>query len=426
MRHGATRTVALREPPDRIGGVTSAGTSSLERAAVPPTPPGSGSIVSISQALNGNNNSLGLIRLVLASLVIFDHAFPLGDFGVDPVKELTQGQASLGSLAVGGFFAISGYLIAKSGMSGDVVQFMWRRTLRIFPAYWTVLLVTGFLIAPLIWWLGYGRELAGYFTPGGGVTYFLSNWTLRIGNYGIHDLLATTTPYGEIAGQSVFNGSIWTLIYEWNCYLIIAVMVLFGILRNARIIVPILTAFYFVLQIMAIVDLNAVGLVIPQLADPNGISLTLTFLLGSTLAVYSRTVPFDDRLGILSAILLLVTLRYGGFLTVGTIAGAYLVMYLAARLPAAVQWIGKKNDYSYGVYIYGFLVQQVLAYLGVQRLGYVPFVAISLVVTFGFAWLSWHGVEKWAMRLKNWGPGRGVRYWYDKVRTRFQRTGEAE
>ena len=73
-----------------------------------------------------------------------------------------------------------------------------------------------------------------------------------------------------------------------------------------------------------------------------------------------------------------------------------------------------------------FLVQQVLAYLGVHRLGYVPFVAISLLVTFGFAWLSWHGVEKWAMRLKNWGPGRGVRYWYDKVRTRFQRTGEAE
>ena len=59
-----------------------------------------------------------------------------------------MGQASLGSLAVGGFFAISGYLIAKSGMSSDVVQFMWRRILRIFPAYWLVLLVTAFLIGP--------------------------------------------------------------------------------------------------------------------------------------------------------------------------------------------------------------------------------------------------------------------------------------
>lgn len=406
--------------------MSSAGTSSLERAAVPPTPPGSGAIVSISQALNGNNNSLGLIRLVLASLVIVDHAFPLGGFGADPVKALTQGQASLGSLAVGGFFAISGYLIAKSGMSGDVVQFLWRRTLRIFPAYWGVLLVTGFVIAPLIWVLGYGREIAAYFTPGGGVTYFLANFTLRIGTYGIHDIFATTTPYGELTGQSVFNGSIWTLIQEWNCYLIIAVMVLFGVLLNARILVPILTGFYLLLQVMAIVDINAVGLVVPQLADPNVITLGFTFLLGSTLAVYSKRVPYDDRLGILSALVLLVTLRYGGFLVIGTIAGAYLVMYLAARLPVAVQWIGKKNDYSYGVYIYGFLVQQVLAYLGVFRLGYVAFVAISLVVTFGFAWLSWHGVEKWAMRLKSWGPGRGVRHWYETVRARVRGTGKDE
>src|SRR5690554_1974512 len=88
----------------------------------------------LGSALQGRSNSLGVIRLVLALLVIVDHAFPLGGFGLDPVWELTRGQASLGLLAVGGFFAISGYLIAKSGLSGDVVQFLWRRFLRIFPA----------------------------------------------------------------------------------------------------------------------------------------------------------------------------------------------------------------------------------------------------------------------------------------------------
>lgn len=406
--------------------MSSAGTSSLERASVPPTPPEPGALVSISQALNGNNNALGLIRLVLAALVIVDHAFPLGGFGEDPVKALTLGQASLGSLAVGGFFAISGYLIAKSGMSGDVVQFMWRRTLRIFPAYWTVLLVTGFIIAPLIWWLGYGRELVAFFSPGGGLSYFLANWTLAIGTYGIHDLLATTTPYGLETGASVFNGSLWTLAYEWACYLIIAVLVLFGVLRNARILVPLLTAFYFVLQVVLIVAPAGVALIAPRLADGNGIALTFTFLLGSTLAVYSRAVPFDDRLGILAGVLVLVTLRWGGFLTIGTIAGAYFVMYLAARLPRQVHWIGKKNDYSYGVYIYGFLVQQVLAYLGVHTWGYVPYVLIALVITLGFALLSWHGVEKWAMRLKNWGPGRGVRHWWNEARSRWPRAGKAE
>lgn len=402
--------------------MTSAGTSDLERQPVAGVPTGKGPAVSLALALNGTNNSLGLIRLVLASLVIFDHAFPLGGFGVDPVKVITQDQASLGSLAVGGFFAISGYLIAKSGMSGDVVQFMWRRTLRIFPAYWLVLLVTGFIIAPLIWSLGYGRELLAFFTPGGGLSYFLSNFTLTIGAYGIHDLLATTTPYGLEVGASVFNGSIWTLIYEWNCYLIIAVLVLFGVLRNARVLVPLMTAFYLIVQVVAIVDFNAVARILPRLADPYTISLGFTFLLGSSIAVYSTSVPYANGLGILSGVVLLASLRVGGFSTIGTIAGVYFVLYLAARLPKSVQWIGQKNDYSYGVYIYGFLVQQVLAFLGWHRLGYVPYVLLSLLFSLALAWVSWHAVEKWAMKLKNWGPGRGVRFWFEKARARLSGT----
>jgi peptidoglycan/LPS O-acetylase OafA/YrhL len=401
--------------------VTSAGatisdqTPPLTKSDFEPKP-----FVSLSQALNGMHNSLGLIRLVLASVVILDHAFPLGGFGADPFWELTRGQASLGSLAVLGFFAISGYLIAKSGMSGDVVQFLWRRILRIFPAYWLVLLVTAFIVGPLIW-IADGHAFADYFTigPNGPVYYFTANWTLRIGTYGIHDLLTETTPYGREIGASAFNGSIWTLIYEWNCYLIIAVLVLFGVLKNARIVVPVLAGFFFIMQIVAIADWSAVGALVPIMADPYTISLGMAFLVGSVLAVYSREIRYDDRLGILAGLVLLFSLRYGGFSTVGTIAGAYFVMYLAARLPQQVQWIGAKNDYSYGVYIYGFLVQQVTAYLGWYQWGYVPYVIIALLITFGCALISWHLVEKRAMQLKRWGPGRGVRYWYEAARTRF-------
>jgi peptidoglycan/LPS O-acetylase OafA/YrhL len=134
------------------------------------------------------------------------------------------------------------------------------------------------------------------------------------------------------------------------------------------------------------------------------------------LAVYSGEIRYDDRLGILAGLVLLFSLRYGGFSTVGTIAGAYFVVYLAARLPRQLRWIGAKNDYSYGVYIYGFLVQQVTAHLGWNQWGYVPYVIITLFVSFGCAWVSWHLVEKRAMRLKNWGPGLGLRHWYGRVR----------
>ena len=45
-----------------------------------------------------------------------------------------------------------------------------------------------------------------------------------------------TTPYGREVGASAFNGSLWTLSYEWQCYLIVAALVAFGVLKNARIV----------------------------------------------------------------------------------------------------------------------------------------------------------------------------------------------
>jgi peptidoglycan/LPS O-acetylase OafA/YrhL len=378
--------------------------------------------VSLSQALNGHNNSLGIIRLILASLVIVDHAFPLGGYGEDPFWALTKGQASLGSLAVAGFFAVSGYLIAKSGMSGDVVQFMWRRSIRIFPAYWLVLLVTAFLVAPMIWVSG-GQPLAAFFSTqvGGPFYYFTANWTLSIGTYGIYDLLAATTPYGREVGASAFNGSLWTLIYEWQAYLIIASLVAFGLLTRARIIVPMLAIFFLVLQLIAAINWDVVVALVPRfMADQYMITLGFTFLVGSVLAVYSKQIIFDDRLGIFTGLLALATLRFGGFSTIGTIAAVYFILYLAARLPKKLQWIGQKNDYSYGVYIYGFLVQQVLAYLGVYTWGFVPYVLLSWLVAMGCAWLSWHILEKHALALKNWGPGKGFSYWYQKLRRNKQ------
>ncbi|WBM79473.1 acyltransferase [Cryobacterium breve] len=376
--------------------------------------------ISIAEALGGHRNSLGLIRLVLACLVIFDHAFPLGGFGGDPGLTQTHGQASLGSLAVAGFFAISGYLIAKSGLATDVVQFLWRRCLRIFPAYWVVLLLTAFVAGPALW-IGSGHDLSGYFglAPQNPFHYIHANWGLSIGTWGIYDQLRDSTPYGLATGRSVFNGSIWTLIYEWQCYLLIAAAVAFGLMQKAKLVFPLSALFLLVVQIVRITNPDGPGAIAPFLADQYRVSLTLTFLLGATLAVYSRRVIYSNGLGLFSGLVLVLTLRYGGFLTIGTVAGTYFVFYVAARLPRQLHWVGSKNDYSYGVYIYGFLVEQIIASLGWYKLGYLPYAMICLVITLGCAWLSWHGVEKQAMALKDRGPGRGWPVWYAYARLRF-------
>ena len=385
------------------------------------TAPSAPALKSVSEGLAGHRNSFGVIRLVLASSVIFSHAFPLGGWGDDPLLRWSKGQENFGGMAVLGFFAISGYLITKSGVNTDAVQFIWRRALRILPAFYGVLLVTAFVVGPIAW-LATGHTLGSYFTfgAGGPFTYLTANFQLAIGQYGIHDIFAENTPYGAIGGP-VFNGALWTLTYEWGSYLIIWLLVIFGVLKRAKILVPILTAFYFVVQVASVVVPGSAGSIFPYFGDHYRVSLPLIFLYGACIALYSKPIKLDWRLAALSAVIVLVTLWQGGLGVLGYPAIAYFIIWLAAALPAKVQWIGAKNDYSYGMYVYGFLVQQITAALGWYTWGYIPWVLATLVVTAGFAWLSWHGVEKRALMLKDWGPGRGIAYWREALNARFGR-----
>ncbi|TQL48645.1 peptidoglycan/LPS O-acetylase OafA/YrhL [Homoserinimonas aerilata] len=403
-------------------------TSASTAEGLPPNPPAPAErkpFRSLSDGMAGHRNSLGVLRLVLAGLVIFSHAFPLGGWGDDPMRSWTRNQESIGGFAVVGFFAISGYLIAKSGAGSDILQFMWRRVLRIFPAFWLVLIVGAVIVGPIVWLMD-GNRPGGYLTnlgAGGPVGYVLLNADLTIRQWGIYDIFIST-PWGERGGASALNGSLWTLAYEWSCYLIIALFVLLGILKRAKWIVPLVTLFYFGVALSTIVAPGFAASIFPAFGDSFRITLTLIFLIGSCMGLYSRSIPLDDRLGILSAIVVVASLALGGWIIVGYPAFAYLLLWGASRLPQRVQWIGAKNDYSYGVYVYGFLVQQFTAYLGWHHWGYVPWVLATIIVTGGCAWLSWHLVEKRAMQLKDFGPGRGIRYWFDWARQRFGRNSE--
>jgi peptidoglycan/LPS O-acetylase OafA/YrhL len=254
--------------------------------------------------------------------------------------------------------------------------------------------------------------------PGGPIRYVLVNADLLMRQWGIYDIFASN-PYGAVGGAAM-NGSLWTLTYEWGSYLIIWGLVIFGLIAKARIVIPLLTLLYFVLELSRVILPGSPGLVFPYFGDHYRVTLPLIFLYGACLAVYARKIPLDARLAVLSVMVVVVTLWQGGLTLFGYPAIAYLVIWLAAALPKKLQWIGAKNDYSYGMYLYGFLIQQFTAFFGWYKLGYVLWVAASIVVTAGFAWLSWHVLEKRAMQLKDWGPGRGISFWREKFVSRRQ------
>lgn len=98
----------------------------------------------IGEALSLRHNSLNFLRLALALTVIVSHCVAFGAFGAWGSWQ-SFNRTPLGTLAVYGFFAISGYLIAGSVLSHGPVRYLWQRFLRIFPAFWVCLIMTAFV-----------------------------------------------------------------------------------------------------------------------------------------------------------------------------------------------------------------------------------------------------------------------------------------
>ncbi|MEU6479442.1 acyltransferase [Streptomyces sp. NPDC047017] len=372
----------------------------------------------VAELLTGRNNSLGLLRLCLALAVVFSHARVLGYGGKEYLHTFSGGQADLGKLAVYGFFVLSGILVTRSGGRLSVGRFLWHRVLRILPGFWVCLAVAAFVVAPLLYWRLHS-SLDGFDgAPHGPFHHLWVNWAVSTNEHDIAGVMADAHAAGRVHNEA-FDGALWSLRYEFMCYLGVAALALTGILTRARRAVLLITLVLGWLVVrQASTDPFWAGpydahylrnVHLPPFAPftPSFlVYLGFAFALGALIEVYRERVPVSDPLGIASLVVLLASLHYGYLFTVGLPAFAYLLLWLAIRLPAPCHRIGAKHDYSYGIYIYGFLVQQTLALLGYARWGMAAYLALTLVLTFLLAAASWHLVERPAMRLKDLRIGR--------------------
>lgn len=322
-------------------------------------------------------NSLNALRLALALLVLVAHSAELGGYGRD--------LQPLGAWAVAGFFCISGYLITASrDHSRSLGEFLWRRFLRIYPAFLAVLVVVAFAIAPAAGALAG----AGAWAPASAVSYVVSNMGVWIFQLDIGEMLGST-PF-----PGVWNGSLWTLGYEALCYLVIGAV--FLLTRSTR---RVTVALLFVSS-SAVAVLAGEGIATVPTTAATFCSLSSYFLAGAILYLWRDRIPLR-RSGTLIACVLVVALAAGDhFPGLAGLPVAYLLMSLGIRLPLAR--IGARNDVSYGVYIYAFPVQQVLASLFAgSALPLWAFIILSLAFTMPLAWASWFFVERPALRAKN-------------------------
>ncbi|GAB3804693.1 acyltransferase [Humibacter antri] len=330
-------------------------------------------------------NSMNMFRLIFAAMVLFAHSWYTAGLGTGP----SFNNENLGGWAVAGFFVLSGFLITGSRMSHTAGEYLVHRVARIFPAFLVCLAVTAFVFGPIALYAQH-HTLAGYFSTGPTpLNYIWSNVGLHINDYGIGHSL-DTVPY-----KDVWDGSLWTLYYEFLCYLII--WIIGGLLVVRRSVIPV--AILWALSVANYANLGfATRLGLDQ--DFMLLSRLLPFFLGGSIVFYIvRRWGVSPVIGIASVVIAACCIcfvpNFGGQASAPFLAYGLIWLSTVIPQPAFIA----RNDISYGFYIYAWPMQQLVTVFAGDRHGMWLYWLITAVLTTGLALGSWYLVERPVLRL---------------------------
>ena len=352
-----------------------------------------------------HQNNFHFIRFAAALLVLFGHSYSLTS-RPDWMSEVTLGLFPSASMGVCIFFVVSGYLITQSlETSPTTANFVWKRVLRIYPGLIVSLLVTVFLIGPLATTL----PLTHYFSSA--QTYYYLTLIRLIPPYSFELPLV----YNELPGvfqtnpEHLVNGSLWTLCYEVAFYgaLLLAAR-LGGFAHRPWLLLGTVLGWGLMLLIGA--QLYGTNRIVPvlNLRPFDVVNQGLFFAAGMLARLYRKQLPYSGRYALLAVAVWLGTYwltRCFPALPLTIIrwvrypALSYLVLYLSF-LKGPVNRFGDRGDVSYGLYIYGFPVQQLLIQWLGMSVNAPLLIGLSVVATLPFAIASWVWVEKPALRWK--------------------------
>ena len=347
--------------------------------AAPPTP---------AQVSRGDN-AFDLIRLLLATLVVYSHSRLLGGFGNDWIEATVKHQTNPGFAAVLGFFGISGFLISQSFCSAPRSgTFLKRRALRILPAFYLALLFSAFVAAPLLARLNLPRQDAWHFRNA--AAFFERNAFLRIRAWTVG-----AETHGLPYDQSI-DGALWSLFPEVCCYLLILGLGIAGYLAPGRRELFGLTALLFVINFGLCLSPAAPIPLLPSLLalSPNT-PFFLAFAVGAAVHLSRDSINLGLSGALTMGLLCILFLKFGGWGMFGPIVLPLFLLHLAQSFRLRLG-----ADLSYGIYVFHFPCGQLLAAYNLQSRGFFVFFFLSLLAATTCATASWFVVERPCLRLK--------------------------
>ena len=332
----------------------------------------------------GRANNVLAIRFAAAATVILFHCYALTDRWTDEPLYAAFPPMNLAVLGVEVFFVLSGFLVTQSWLARPaVVPYAAARVLRIYPALVAATIFT-IVVAGATGALPWREYLASPVTW----RYFVRTAT----GFDVVDKLPGAfldNPFPKAA-----NGSLWTLPVELRLYVALGLAGVAGLLARPR------------AWLAASLALVAAGIAWPDLVpvDPNTKGTRLAafmFLLGSLACVGRRWLPLSLPAAALAVAIPVVDAH--GIARDGPLFSlllSYVVLVLAYHPALRVGALARAPDYSYGLYVYAFPIQQAIVWAHRDIAPGALFLA-AMAATLAVAALSWHLLESPMLRLKS-------------------------
>ncbi|WP_190300495.1 acyltransferase family protein [Rufibacter hautae] len=347
-------------------------------------------------------NNFDLLRFLLAVTVIFSHWFVIY-YGKGIDTELfmifSKNQIDLGSVAVNGFFIISGFLIVHSYKhSTSFLSYLKKRILRIYPGFFVAFILSVLILGPL-----------GTFDidhPSGNITLYLHSLRKKLLLLNLFSMQAPiaircfmTTPL-----PNQINESLWTIQYEFICYLAVPIFAYLGIFKKKWVAIALFLLSYVVLTLQDSArlflweDYSGKLISTPQYMP----RFFVYFLAGTCVYLFRHKIARSNWLVALSIIsLILACVWFKGFNLVAPFSLTYLLFYVAYFPHFRFTKFTKHGDFSYGIYLYAWPIQQlVMLFIGKEANLFTLFI-LSMAITLVAAYASWRFVEKPFLQLKD-------------------------
>lgn len=328
------------------------------------------------------SQNLNFLKFIAALLVIYSHAYPLtGADGADEMSQISRGAFTFGGFAVAIFFFSSGFFVTKSIIRKEANGFWKGRIVRIYPAFVTVIVLSAFVMGPIVSTL----SAMDYFTNPCTYKYLL--YLVMFPVYSLPGVFENH-PY-----PNCVNGALWTIILEMICYAALWIAYKLGLLNNKKIVKTLGVIFALVIVVLFSGKIAIVNQYSGYLRP------ACIFIVGMVYALCEDNIKRNVGIGIVLSFIWGVMVVAG----VGNVAMIMIFPYMLYCLIFAKKQVpkafGKMGEFSYSIYLVGFPIQQLMYMSGIGE-SIVSNALSSMIVSIIVGYILYMIIEKPA--VKKW------------------------